>query len=115
MLVLLFVVVGAYRSIQVLISPLGGGRSLASPDKQYQAAASTLAATQFWGGEHYYYKFTVEQKVADSTKNLQTLSVEPHYEKVLDWYAGEGVIEWAKDSSAVTYQFGTSQLTLKLR
>lgn len=115
LLVLLLVALGAYRSMLVLISPMGGGRSLESPDKHYQATASTLSSVQFWGGERYYYEFVLEKNPNDSRQVIKRLSVEPQGEKRLNWYAGQGVIEWAKDSSAVTYQFGNSQLTLKLR
>jgi len=114
LLALLLAVFAASRGLQVLISPIGSGRSVDSPDQHYQTTASTLSATQFWGGEHHYYEFTVEKISNDFRQVLKRVRVEPHNEKLLDWYSGQGVIEWASDSSAVTYQFGTSQLTLKL-
>lgn len=114
LLALLLVVFAASRGVQVLISPIGSGRSVDSPDNQYQTTASTLSATQFWGGERHYYEFTLEKISNDSRQVLKRVRVEPRNEKLLDWYSGQGVIEWASDNSAVTYQFGTSQLTLKL-
>lgn len=114
LLALLLMVFAASRGLQVLISPIGSGRSVDSPDLHYQTTASTLSATQFWGGERHYYEFTLEKISNDSRQVLKRVRVEPRNEKLLDWYSGQGVIEWASDSSAVTYQFGTSQLTLKL-
>ncbi|MFI0401277.1 MAG: hypothetical protein ACH34X_19505 [Thiolinea sp.] len=114
LLALLLVVFAASRGLQVIISPIGSGRSVDSPDQHYQTTASTLSATQFWGGERHYYEFTLEKISNDSRQVLKRVRVEPLNEKLLDWYSGQGAIEWASDSSAVTYQFGTNQLTLKL-
>ena len=49
------------RFVQVLPYPLGGGRVVSSPNKQYEAYASSLTDHSFFGGEKRYYEFIVKR------------------------------------------------------
>ena len=104
---LLFLAAG-YRFMQVLPYPMGGGQHRESPDKRFTAHAASMTDRGFFGGERHYYEFTIE---ADSRQRVRRLVIDEPPEGMISW-RGEGTIQWAADSSAVTYGFKGTQLIL---
>ena len=107
---LLLLLVAGYRFLQVLPYPMGGGQLKESPDKRFTAHALSLTNRHFFGGERRYYKFTIEN---DSGHRVRRIVIDEPPEGMIGWRS-EGTIQWAADSSAVTYTFKGTQLILSV-
>lgn len=104
----ILVLAAIYRFVQVLPYPMGGGQYKESPNKQFTAHASSLTDRYFFGGERRYYEFTIE---AGLRQRVRRLVIDEPSEGMIGW-RDEGAIQWAADSSAVTYSFRGTQLIL---
>ena len=94
----------------VQIGPMGCGRGAESPDKKFLAEASDLYSERFWGGTHNYYEFTIT--TAEGGRVHHIVMDEPP-QGMIDWRE-DGLIQWASNSSSVTYTFKGAQLTLNV-
>jgi len=94
----------------VQVGPTGGGRRAESLDKKFLAAASDLYSERFWGGTHNYYEFTI--KTPEGGRVHHIVMDEPP-QGMIDWRE-DGVIQWASNSSSVTYTFKGALLTLNV-
>jgi hypothetical protein len=101
----------AYRFVQLLPYPFGGGQYRESPDKQFTAHANTLIDCHFFGGERRYYEFTIE---AGPRQRVRRIEMTEPPEGMISW-RHEGTIQWAADSSSVTYSFMGTQLILSTK
>ncbi len=99
-----------YRFVQVLPYPQGGGRYQESPNKRFTAHASNLTDCSFFGGEKSYYEFTIE---SEPPLRVRRMTIDAPPEGIIEW-RDEGTIQWASDSSSVTYNFKGTQLTLSV-
>ena len=104
---MLFAAVG-YRIVHVFPYPQGGGQYRESPDKKFTASASSMIDRFFFGGERQYYEFEVE---AASGRQIRRIVIDEPPEGMIEWRE-EGSIEWAIDSSSVTYSFKGTRLVL---
>jgi hypothetical protein len=104
----LLLVAAAYRAVQMIPYPMGAGRCKESPDKRFKAHASSMTDCEFFSGERHYYEFSIE---AESRRTMRRLEMDAPAKKTIDWRE-EGTIEWATDSSTVTYSFKGTQLIL---
>lgn len=107
----LLLAAAGFRGLQVLPYPMGGGRDQKSPDGRLVAHAYSLWDRFFWGGERQYYEFSIE---ASPQRTLRRIVIDEPPEGVIGWRE-EGVIEWAADSSAVTYTFRGTRLVLSVK
>lgn len=74
--------------------PIGGGKSVDSPDKKYEAHGTTMEnATQRW------YKFEIREKETDKTVVKKILSANRAY----DFRGENGLIIWSSDSKSVNF------------
>lgn len=110
-LVALLLLTAGYRAVQVLPYPMGGGQHKESPDKRFTARASSLTDRSFFGGKSHYYEFAIE---ADSGQRVRHLVIEGPQEGMIGWRE-QGTIQWAADSSAVTFTFGGTQLIMSIK
>jgi hypothetical protein len=101
----------AYRFVQVFPYPMGGGQYRESPDKRFTAQASSLTDRSFFGSERRYYEFTIE---AGPPQRVRRVVIDEPPEGMIGWRE-QGTIQWAADSSAVTYTFGGTQLILSTK
>ena len=109
-LVILIALAAAYRFMQVLPYPQGGGRYRESPDKRFTAHAWNLTDCSFFGGERSYYEFRLE---SEPHVRVRRMVIDAPPEGMIQW-RDEGTIEWAADSSSVTYSFKGTQLILSV-
>lgn len=98
----------AYRFLQILPYPMGGGNSQESPDKRFTASASDMTDCGFFSGKRSYYEFTIE---TGSRQVIRRIVIPEPPEGMINW-RGEGTIQWAADSSRVTYSFRGTTLVL---
>lgn len=110
-LAVLLMLAAGYRFFQVLPYPMGGGQLKESPDKRFTAHASSLTDRYFFGGERSYYEFTIE---AEPRQRVRHIVIDAPPEGMIGW-RNQGTIQWAADSSAVTYSFGGTQLILSTK
>jgi hypothetical protein len=108
--VALIALAAAYRFVQVLPYPQGGGRYQESPDKRFTAHASSLTDCSFFGGERSYYEFTIE---SEPRLRVRRMVIDAPPEGMIEWRE-EGTIQWAADNASVTYSFKGTQLTLSV-
>jgi hypothetical protein len=101
----------AYRFLQILPYPMGGGRYDESPDKQYVADAYDLTDRYFLGGEKSYYEFTIK---SSGGQRLRHVVLETPQETMISW-RDEGAMQWTTNSSAVTFSFKGMQLILNVK
>jgi hypothetical protein len=101
----------AYKFVQVLPYPIGGGQHRESPDKRFTAYASSLTDRYFFGGERRYYEFTIE---AGPRQRVRRMVLDEPSEGMIGW-RDEGTIQWAADSSSVTFTFKGTQLILNTK
>ena len=94
----------------VQVAPTGSGRGVESPDRKFLAEASDLYSKRFWGGIHNFYEFTI--KTAGG-KQVHHIVMDDPPQGTIDWRE-DGVIQWASNSSSVTYTFNGGQLTLNV-
>ena len=99
-----------FRFIQVSLNSFGVGRAAKSPDKKYFAHAFDFYNQKFWGGTHNYYEFTIEMAGGGRVHHL--VMDEPP-QGMTSWRE-DGLIQWASNSSSVTYIFKGAQLTLEV-
>jgi len=107
-LVTLLLIAAGYRFVQVMPYPQGGGRYQESPDKRFTAHASNLIDRSFFGGEKSYYEFTIQ---SEPQLRVRRMVIDAPPEGLIEW-RDEGTIQWAADSSFVTYSFKGTQLIL---
>ena len=98
------------RFAQVTLGSIGEGNGVESPDKRFLASAEGFHSTRFWGGTHNYYEFTI--KSAAGRRIHHILMDEPPQGMIS--VRQDGWIQWAADSSSVTYSFKGSHLTLSV-
>jgi hypothetical protein len=110
-IIILLMLAAAYRFLQILPYPVGGGRSVESPDKKYVADAFDLTDRYFFGGEKSYYEFTIKSSVG---QQLRHIVFDAPDETKISW-RDEGVIQWATNSLSVTFGFKGTQLTLSVK
>ena len=84
------------RFLQANIHSYIGGRSSNSPDGRFRAYADTHQEERFCGGQHNFYEFKIESR----GRYIRRSTVEEP-EHMADWRNGQ--IQWAKDSSAVSF------------
>jgi len=110
----LLLVVAAWRWIEVLPYPMGGGQHLASPDGKLEARAADLTDKTFWGGERDYYEFSVSPTGAigssAATKTVR-MDIIPGTTR-FSMRGGPNIILWSSDSKSVTFAFHDIELTL---
>jgi hypothetical protein len=94
----------------VQIAPTGGGNGAESPDQKFLALASGLYSKRFGGGTHNYCEFEI--KTAGGGRIHHIVMDEPP-QGMIDWRE-DGVIQWASNSSSVTYTFKGALLTLNV-
>jgi hypothetical protein len=99
------------RFVQVTIGSMGEGNGVQSPDKKFWARAEGSYTKKFWGGTHNYYEFTVESTAGQRIQHI--LMDEPPQGMMS--VRQDGWIEWAPDSSSVTYTLKGARLTLNLK
>jgi hypothetical protein len=99
------------RLVQVTLGSVGGGRSVDSPDKKFRASASSFRCERFWGGVHNYYEFSVHS--ADGHRVQHILMDEPP-QGMVGW-RDDGSLQWAPDSSSLTYSFKGTELKLSVK
>lgn len=74
--------------------PIGGGKSVDSPDKKYVARGATMRnATQRW------YKFEIREKETDKTIIKKIL----YPTRVYNFRGEDGLIIWSSDSKSVNF------------
>ena len=115
-LVVLLLLGAAWRWIQVLPYPMGGGQYQASPDGKLVAHASDLTDKTFWGGERHYYEFAVRPKgQMRSSADIKIVRMD-HLPGVLPFpmRSDQKIILWSPDSKSVTFAFHDIELKLNL-
>jgi hypothetical protein len=101
----------SYRFVQLLPYPIGGGQFRESTDKRYTAHASSMTNRYYWGGERRYYEFIIE---AGPRQRIRRIVIDEPPEGMIDW-RNEGTIQWAADSSAVTFIFNGTRLIMSTK
>jgi len=90
------------------------GRAILSPDGRYMAHASTITDRGFWGDEHTYYEFAIE---SPQQQRIRTATIKESVDGLINWQrdvpVGDGFIQWASDSSSVTYTLRAGQFTMR--
>lgn len=107
-LLIMLVFAAGYRFVYVFPYPIGGGQYRESPDKKFTASASSMVDRFFFGGVRHYYKFEIEDA---SHRQIRRIVMDDPLEEMIEWRE-EGLIEWAIDSSSVTYSFNGTKLIL---
>jgi hypothetical protein len=107
-IVLLFV-----RGCYIVFNSGGNGGGAISPKKNLLAVGESFEGKRFWGGQYTYYEFSIK------TTNDDVIC---HYKlenpplPLADWREdGDKLIQWALDSSSVTYNFNGGHLTLSVK
>lgn len=110
-LLLLLLVAAGSRFLEVFPYPMGEGQGKESPDKRFTANAFSFTDRFFWGGGRRYYQFTIEE---GKRGDVRRMVIDEPPEGMIDWRY-EGTIQWASDSSSVTYTFGDTQLIMQIK
>lgn len=112
LIILAFILLGGFlRFGCVALDSIGGGRGLESPDKKFLALASDFYEKKFWGGTHNHYEFTIQ---TPGGQRIQHVLMDEPPQGMIGWREN-GSIQWAADSSSVTYSFKGTQLTLSVK
>jgi hypothetical protein len=96
------------RSMRIEFRPIRDGRELVSPDGRFVARATSTYGPAFLAGSKNYYEFAVEDRRA---RQLQHIKIPVRRNDLINWRL-EGSIAWADDSSAVTFEFNRTCLTI---
>jgi len=99
-----------FRFVQVTLSETGEGDGAESPDKRFLAMAEAHYATRFFGGRHNYYEFKIQTSNGRPIQHI--VMDEPPQGMVSP--RGERLIQWAADSSSVTYALKGTKLILSV-
>ena len=108
--VLIVLAVLLFRFVQMTLLETGEGNGAESPNKRFRALAESCYTTRFFGGRHNYYEFTIE---ASDGRRIQHIVMDEPTQGMIGWREG-GSIQWAPDSSSVTYTFKGAQLILSV-
>jgi hypothetical protein len=109
-LAVLLLLAAGYRLLQVLPYPMGGGMCKESPDKRFTAHASSLTDLHYFGGVRCYYEFTIESA---QRQRIRCIVIDEPPDGMIGWRE-EGEIQWAADSSSVTYTFKGTRLIMSV-
>jgi hypothetical protein len=99
---------GILRTLQVEFRPICDGRESMSPDDRFVARAMSTYGPHSFGGSKSYYAFVVEDRAG---RRIQHVEIPVRRDDLINWRL-EGSITWADDSSAVTFEFKRTSLTL---
>lgn len=110
LVILVIILLGGLRYGYVLSNSGGSGRTIESPDKRFSASAFDFHSKRFWGGTHNHYMFTVQ---ATGGQLIQHVLMDELPQGMISWRE-DGLIQWAADSTSVTYSFKGIQLTLSV-
>jgi len=99
------------RFAQVTLGASGEGNGAKSPDGGFRAHAESVYTTRFWGGTHNYYEFTITDA---GGRSLHHVVMDEPPQGMFD-VRQDGWIQWAADSSYVTYSFKGTQLKLSVK
>ena len=112
LIILAFILLGGlFRFGYLALDSSGGGRGAESPDKRFLALASDFYRKKFWGGTHNHYEFIVQ---VTGGQRIQHVLMDEPPQGMIGWRE-DGLIQWAADSSSVTYSFKGAQLTLSVK
>ena len=100
-----------YRYSQTRWYPRGGGRSELSPNERFAAHAFSMVDENVFGLKRYYYDFRITEGMRGDAPVLVQEIVDQKGERMIGWRE-QGTIQWAQDSSQVTFIFGDDRLTL---
>jgi hypothetical protein len=110
MLIAILVLAGAgYRVVRVAVGSVKTGETKASPDGRFEASVMDSFSETFFGQEKHWLEFAITG--SGQNQFLKTDYIEGPYFGSRSSYS---VIEWAKDSSAVTFLFPSVSLSMKL-
>ena len=101
----------AFRLFQVSRYPVANGTMLGSPDGKLSAMPSTVIDESFWGVKRQYYEFAV---LDISNHFIRHVTFQDSVERPTQWRV-EGSVEWAPDSSQVTFSNAEMRLILKVK
>ena len=114
-LVLVVVCGVAYRFLQILPYPLGGGQYLDSPNGRYEARASDMYDEDFWGRSKEWYEFEILEKSYDGSRRVaKRVRMDPLEGKPVFNMRGNNIISWSSDSSGASFAFQGVVLTLEV-
>jgi hypothetical protein len=91
----------------------GVGRFESSPDKKFTAFAQSMAEERIWGRTRNYYDFMIQKGSGPADPVVRRIEIAEPAEGLINWRE-EGLIEWAPDSSEVTFVFSDTRLSLKV-
>jgi hypothetical protein len=100
--------VGILRTLEVEFRPISDGRISFSPDGRFLARAISTYGPRLRDGSGSYYEFALEDRLGT---RLQYIKCPVTRDDLINWRL-EGSITWANDSSAVTFEFQRTSLTL---
>jgi hypothetical protein len=91
-------------------SAMGGGAN--SPDARFIAVGGTLEGEKFWGGKYTCYEFMIKTKTGVL---ISYHKLDNPQQPLVNWREdGDHLIQWATNSSSVTYNFTGRHLTLSV-
>jgi hypothetical protein len=105
----LLVCAGGYRYLQIVPYPMGGGQFKVSPDERFTASADTMTENTFFGGTRDFYEFRLRRGDTLQGSVVRRIVIS---EPIEFGWREEGEIEWAADSSHVTFSFRGTRLTI---
>ena len=107
----LLAALASIRCVQVIVSRVGGGQHLRSPNERYEAWAGNFYSKRFFGGERQWYEFRIIRPPGGRVHGQYI--VEPSNDQpTFDMRDGKAIL-WAIDSTEVTFRFGPNSVTLK--
>lgn len=105
---LMLVLLGSYRGIQVGLSQVKTGEVRTSPDGRFIASVMEAYAETFWGQRKHWLEFSLTGK--DVNRLFKTDYIEGPYFGSRSSYS---LIYWADDSSKVRFVFPDAELVIK--
>ena len=96
----------------------GVGKYRESPDHKWRANATSFDEQRRLGGKRSYYEFTIEiarPEQADiyRQQSVRRVVMEAPTEPAVNWRE-EGDIQWAADSSAETFRYKGTRMTVEM-